>query len=83
MKKATLEFEFDIPVLLLKDGYLKLDVCKEGGSRLLESFGVIPGISVEINPANNLLKVKCYCIERGGHSISIVDLSGSTAIVKN
>jgi hypothetical protein len=81
MKEVSFQNENHILDTLI-DGFISLDICREGGDRLLGSFGVMPGIFVEISPTNNtLLKIKCYCIERGEYFLSVVDLTGSSTIV--
>ncbi|MDR0926400.1 MAG: hypothetical protein LBO69_01365 [Ignavibacteria bacterium] len=67
--------------LRLIDGYITMGICTEGGDRLI-SMGESPGVFVDENPVNELLKVTCITIERGNYSLEIVDLLGNSTKIK-
>ncbi len=63
----------------LKNGLFELsDICKDGGSRLID-FNTNQGgiISITPNPANEIAKLNVGFIEKSQTKISVVDLSGS------
>jgi hypothetical protein len=66
----------------LINGYIMLDICREGGDRLLGSVGHSPSISAKNNPATATLEVECKVVESGNYSLEIVDLSGGVIKIK-
>ena len=68
----------------LFDGYITLDICREGGPRLLEYVGgYAPAVIVKSNPVTSeILEVECKTIERGNYRLGIMDLSGRTTILR-
>ena len=66
----------------LKHGYITLDICKEGGDRLLTSIGETPQILINDNPASDILVAKCKVIESGKYSLEMVDVLGKTELIK-
>jgi hypothetical protein len=68
--------------LSLIDGYLTIEICEVPDDRLVDISNKNPGVFVIENPVDEVLKVKCVCIERGNYTLSIVDLLGNTEIVK-
>ena len=65
----------------LIDGYITLNICEDGGERLLSS-GNIPSIIISDNPLTNILKTEIKVLEVGNYSLEIVDILGKTEIVK-
>ena len=63
------------PVSLI-DGYITLNICREGGDRLLIST-VQPSINVEVSPTQHLLNLTSICNEEGVYTLSIVDMLGN------
>ena len=66
----------------LFNGYITLNICKEGNDRLLKTFDYAPSLIISKNPASDLLEVKCKVIENGAYWLEIVDITGKTKIVK-
>jgi hypothetical protein len=76
----TVKFAEDLaekPELL--HGFITLDLCEGGGSRIV-SFDYTPEIIVKNNPVStNILEVHCKTIERGDYTLEIVNLLGQTS----
>jgi len=68
----------------LKDGLITLDICIDGGDRLLQDMGGPPTIKVLVNPVAEILDVSCKVrvIETGNYSLEIVDILGISEVVK-
>ncbi len=64
------------------DGKITLDICKEGGDRLLLQSNRTD-ISIEPNPASNVIKVRAFLLEVGQYSLEIYDLSGKRIYEKS
>ena len=75
-------FEQNIEKITLVDGYISIDICQTGGSRLAKSFDYEPSITVAQNPATDLLEVECKVIEVGNYSLEIVDILGQSTVIK-
>lgn len=58
------------------DGYIILDICREGGDRLLDRTGGLR-ISAVPNPASDVLRIQADVFEPGLHTIDIVDVVGT------
>jgi len=80
LQDVTFVEKSHIPLLL--NGYISFNIYREGGNRLRDVKDVSPSVDVEINPAQHLLQVICICIEKGDHSLQIVDLLGNTTTIK-
>jgi hypothetical protein len=68
--------------LKLENGYITLEICKEGNDRLLTTFEFEPSIIVKNNPSREKLEVECKVIENGDYTLEIVDLLGNVKEVK-
>ena len=58
------------------DGYIILDICREGGDRLLDRSG---GLQIRAlpNPATDNLRIQADVFEPGMHTIEIIDVVGN------
>lgn len=62
-----------------RDGYvIILDICEEGGERLLHTSKKVSIALVSAQPANEEATVEMTVAEKGQTTLSIVDLSGNT-----
>jgi hypothetical protein len=57
--------------------------CEDGGERLLLTGAVRPRVVADENPVKDVLKVSCYCIDRGEYRLEIVDILGNLSIVQS
>ena len=60
------------------DGSMKTEICSEGGDRLLKISGTGSSVSINPNPATDLLSISTTTLEKGKHTIEITDLLGKT-----
>jgi hypothetical protein len=58
-----------------EDGWLKLDICREGGNRLVKKSGAL-SMSPLPSPAHEALNVHVEVFERGVHRLELVDVNG-------
>ncbi|MBU3741448.1 MAG: choice-of-anchor D domain-containing protein [Candidatus Kapabacteria bacterium] len=58
------------------DGFINLDICREGGDRLLDRAGSL-AIRATPNPATDDLQITVDVFESGHHTVNIVDVAGS------
>lgn len=58
-----------------EDGWLKLDICREGGDRLVKKSGSLT-ITPMPNPVSDVLKVSTTVYERGEHVLQLLDMNG-------
>ena len=65
------------------EGYIKLDICREGNDRLLTLYSDAPAITVKENIVSNNLEVECKVVEVGDYSLEIVNLFGQATTVRN
>jgi hypothetical protein len=64
-------------------GFITLDLCGDGGGRIV-SFDYTPEIIVKNNPVStNILEVHCKTIERGDYTLEIVDMYGASTVVQD
>ena len=71
------------PNFELVDGYITIDICLEGGKRLLETKEYDPAVIVKVNPiTKDILEVQCRTVERGNHTLEIIDLLGKTTLLE-
>ena len=75
-------FDNFLPDCELIDGCITINICEEGGNRLLEIFDYSPSILINNNPATNTLEIEIKVIENGNYTLEIVDLLGNTEVVK-
>lgn len=61
-----------------ENGSLSVDICSAGGDRLLEVIAENPGVFVLENLVDGMLKVRCFCAERGDYTLNIMDAVGNT-----
>jgi hypothetical protein len=81
--EATLSEEITVSPILV-DGYITIKICDEGGERLLDVSDFDPGVFVVPNPIeNNILRVHCSCVERGEHTLEIVDMLGNSTLLES
>ena len=78
---ALTSIEFSAVAAVLENGYITLEICEEGGRRLL-SFGYEPAITVKNITVSEMLEVNCKTVERGSYSLEIVDISGAAVTVE-
>jgi hypothetical protein len=64
----------------LIDGYITLNICTEGNDRFLITR--TSSFRIKNNPTNDILNVECKVLEKGKHSLEIVDILGKTEIIK-
>jgi len=63
-------------------GFITLDICAEGGGRLVW-FDYSPEVIVKNNPViGGILELQCKTIERGSYSLEIVDMLGKSETVR-
>lgn len=58
-----------------EDGWLKLEICREGGDRLVKKAGALT-ITPLPTPVTELLTVQAEVFERGIHRLEVVDMNG-------
>lgn len=63
------------PTVRRVDGYLTLNICKEGGDRLLERRGSL-SVTITPNPVFDDIEAFVSTYEAGGHTLSIIDTEG-------
>jgi len=68
----------------LINGHITLDICREGGDRLLRFFEYPPSITVKNNPIADppILNLECKVVENGIYTLEIVDMAGYVVAVK-
>ncbi len=64
------------------NGYITLDICREGGERLIDVLPYSPSIRVVKNPVTSELEVTCRTIELGNYELNIIDLQGNISSLK-
>ena len=64
----------------LIDGCITINICEEGGDRLLMVYEKKPGVFVLENPVSDLLKVKCICYEKGYYYLEIINMLGQSFV---
>jgi hypothetical protein len=66
-----------------ENGFIEINCCEEGDKRLLTTDTILPRIIVIENPVIDVLKVECYCVDRGDYTLEIIDMLGnSTSITR-
>lgn len=60
-----------------RDGWLKIDICEEGGQRLVTKAGIL-GIQPQPSPVTDVLTVLVDVFEKGIHTLELVDVHGAT-----
>lgn len=63
------------PTVRPQDGSLTLDICEEGGQRLIQRSGSL-SIIARPNPAAEVLELVAQAYERGPHRLDVVTLTG-------
>lgn len=63
------------------DGYLLLEVCEEGGKRLVTRSGWL-SLQVAPQPADDHLNVTCTVYETGSHTMEMVDATGQVVFTE-
>jgi hypothetical protein len=63
------------PLVRREDGYLQLEICRDGDDRLLQRTGSLAMIA-DPNPAQGHTVITAAAYEKGLHSIEIISLSG-------
>ncbi|MBX3044116.1 MAG: choice-of-anchor D domain-containing protein [Candidatus Kapabacteria bacterium] len=58
------------------NGSMRTEICNEGGDRLLRISGMGTSVAVNPNPATEKININAVVIEKGVHSIDIVDAVG-------
>ena len=75
----TTDFEYE--AMIFNMGSLTIEVCNEGGFRLLQSTDALSSTSV--NPATtNTIDIKCKIREVGSYHLEIVDNTGNSTKLK-
>ena len=69
------------------NGFISLEICEDGGDRLLTNMDYEPSLTIKNHFASNnfvtkLLEVECKTIEVGNYSLEIIDLLGGVNRVK-
>ncbi len=59
-----------------EDGWLRLEICEEGGPRLVQRTGAL-NLRQYPSPASDALTVEVQVFERGIHSLELVDVHGN------
>ncbi len=59
-----------------EDGTLSVEICEEGGDRLLEHQLNPFSININPNPASEIINILIKTLEKGNHSLIISDISG-------
>lgn len=71
--------KFDVHFDLINGQVILDDICKDGGSRLIDFNNKVAGIlNLTPNPANEIAKLTVGFIEKSFSKITIVDISGNT-----
>jgi hypothetical protein len=70
-----------ISTLQSQNGSLTIEICIQGGNRLLSNVYSPASIVVIPNPVNDVFVVKVKALEKGIHTISILDLQGSKTLI--
>jgi hypothetical protein len=72
-----------ISTLKSSNGSLSIEICNQGGDRLLIN-GFSPASIIAIpNPVNDVFIVKVKALEKGSHILSIIDLQGNKSLIHN
>ncbi len=66
-----------------KDGSLTIQICEEGGSRLLNNTYRPFSVNISPNPANETINIKITTLEKGPHAIILSDLNGELIWTEN
>lgn len=64
-----------LPTLRTNDGYLVLEICREGGDRLIDRAGGLSIIATP-NPASDKVDLQAEVFEPGEHALQIITLTG-------
>ena len=63
------------------NGYITLDICREGGDRLIRTFDYEPSIAVNGNPAIGTMHIECKAVEDGYYDIEMIDMLGCAVTI--
>lgn len=66
----------------ITDGLLRLEICQEGGPRLITRSGWL-GLSVAPQPADDRLTITCNVYEVGNHTVTMMDAAGSVVFTQS
>ena len=61
------------------DGSFEIRICHSDGERYLIGLSQNPGVFVDVKPALNSLKITCYCVDKGRHTLTITDMLGNSS----
>lgn len=64
------------PAIRADNGWLKLNICKAGGPRLIQRSGTPLAIVLNPSPADDHVEVSVNVYERGSHSLELIDVTG-------
>jgi hypothetical protein len=67
----------DVSSIALIDGSFEIEICEEGGPRLLE-FGAETKLSIAPNPASGRTEIDIYAAETGHYDLRIVNICGKS-----
>lgn len=73
--------DLDADVVLENGRFLLTDICREGGTRLVDASLRAGFVSISPQPAESASTIVCRSIERGVHRITLHDLLGRTIAV--
>jgi len=73
--RAVLTSNTVTPTVRTNDGSMTLDICEEGGSRLITRSGSL-SVVARPNPAQDFVEIVATVFERGLHRIDVVTLTG-------
>ncbi|OGU57581.1 MAG: hypothetical protein A2X64_09015 [Ignavibacteria bacterium GWF2_33_9] len=62
-----------------KDGSLKINICKNGGDRLLDVTNNPLGMVIKPNPASDNFDIDIQVLEIGHYEVSICDITGNSS----
>jgi hypothetical protein len=75
-KRVVLKNDGEVSDTVFTHGHLEIEICEQGGERLLKYEGEKPGLSVSPNPAQDNITVTCTVIEKGDYTVSIFNVTG-------
>jgi hypothetical protein len=82
VKEVNFEKELNTELELI-NGYITIDICREGGDRLIRIFEYNPAVIVKVNPVTTgVLEAQCKTIVKGKYTLEIVDMLGATTLVE-
>lgn len=81
-KRVVLGNDGEVSDTVYTHGFMKINICEQGGRRLLTSTGGTPGISVSPNPASDIIDIDYTIIGTGEYILELASTTGSVENIK-